>query len=154
MLCSRNAWKDGEILGRLGDRAASGRRADDAPLQALAGQDPDMLVLWGSQVECVSALARLERAAALDVRAASIALERLTQLVDERHEVEPGDVIRENAMRFLRVHLLRAADALQLAAAFVAAEHRPSSLQIVTLDERLADAARKEGFALVDIAAG
>ena len=54
---------------------------------------------------------------------------------------------------FLRVHPLRAADALQLAAAFVAAERRPASLQVVTLDERLADAMRKEGFALVDIAA-
>jgi predicted nucleic acid-binding protein len=52
------------------------------------------------------------------------------------------------------VHPLRAADALQLAAAFVAAERRPSSLQVVTLDERLADAMRKEGFAVVDIAAG
>jgi uncharacterized protein len=48
---------------------------------------------------------------------------------------------------------LRAADALQLAAAFVAAEGRPSSLQLVTLDERLADAASKEGFILVDTAA-
>jgi predicted nucleic acid-binding protein len=57
-------------------------------------------------------------------------------------------------VRFLRVHPLRAADALQLAAAFMAAERRPASLQVVTLDERLADAARKEGFALVDIAAG
>ncbi len=54
-------------------------------------------------------------------------------------------------MRFLRVHPLRAADALQLAAACVAAERRPPSLQIVTLAERLGDAARKEGFALVDV---
>jgi predicted nucleic acid-binding protein len=56
-------------------------------------------------------------------------------------------------VRFLRVHRLRAADALQLAAAFTAAERRPVSLRVVTLDERLADAARKEGFALVDTGA-
>jgi predicted nucleic acid-binding protein len=49
---------------------------------------------------------------------------------------------------------LRAADALQLAAAFIAAERRPPSLEVITLDERLADAARKEGFALVDLTAG
>ncbi len=54
-------------------------------------------------------------------------------------------------MRFLRVHPLRAADALQLAAAFTASERRPASLEIVTLDERLADAARKEGFTLIDV---
>ena len=51
------------------------------------------------------------------------------------------------------MHPLRAADALQLAAAFIAAERRPVSLQVVTLDERLDDAMRKEGFALIDIAA-
>jgi predicted nucleic acid-binding protein len=43
---------------------------------------------------------------------------------------------------------LRAADALQLAAAYVAAERRPPSLEVVTLDDRLAAAARKEGFVL------
>ena len=42
---------------------------------------------------------------------------------------------------------------LQLAAAFVAAERRPASLQVVTLDERLAEAMRKEGLAVVDIEA-
>jgi len=49
------------------------------------------------------------------------------------------------------VHPLRAADALQLAAAFVAAERQPSSLAVVTLDDRLAVAARKEGFVLIDV---
>jgi predicted nucleic acid-binding protein len=123
-------------------------------LQALAGQDPDMLVWWGSQLECVFALTRIERTATLDAMAVSTSFERLKQLADNWHEVEPGGIVRESAVRFLRVHSLRAADALQLAAAFVAAERRPPSLQFVTLDERLADAARKEGFELVDIAAG
>ena len=123
-------------------------------LQALAARDPDMLVWWGSAVECGSALARLERAAALDVKGIALASNRLTQLANGWHEIEPSDIVRESAMRFLRVHPLRGADALQLAAAFIAAEHRPASLQVVTLDERLADAARKEGFALVDLTAG
>jgi hypothetical protein len=35
-------------------------------LTALAAEDPAMLVWWGSEVECVSALARLERNAAID----------------------------------------------------------------------------------------
>jgi uncharacterized protein len=91
------------------------------PLQALAGQDPDVLVWWGSQVECVSALTRLERAGALDTKAVSTSFERLKQLADSWHEVEPGGIVAESAVRFLRVHSLRAADALQLAAAFVAA---------------------------------
>jgi uncharacterized protein len=123
-------------------------------LQALAGRDPDMLVWWGSEVECVSALARLERAAALDAKGIALASNRLTQLANGWHEIEPSEIVRESAMRFLHVHPLRAADALQLAAAFIAAERRPPSLEVITLDERLADAARKEGFALVDLTAG
>ena len=104
-------------------------------------------------MECASALARLERGALLDVKGAASAFDRLKQLANGWHEIEPSEIIRENALRFLRVHPLRAADALQLAAAFTASERRPASLQVVTLDERLADAARKEGFTLVDIAA-
>jgi len=121
-------------------------------LQSIAAKDPAMLVWWGSQVECNSALARRERDGALDMRAMVLALQRLQQLADAWHEVDPSDAIRDAAIRFLRVHPLRAADALQLAAAFLAAERRPPSLEMVTLDDRLADAARREGFAIVDLA--
>jgi hypothetical protein len=122
-------------------------------LQALAAEDSAILVWWGSEVECVSALARLERDGALSVGAMTLALRRLRQLATGWHEVDPSDAIREAATRFLRVHPLRAADALQLAAAFLAAERRPAASEIVTLDDRLAAAARKEGFAVIDLAA-
>jgi hypothetical protein len=42
--------------------------------------------------------------------------------------------------------LLRAADALQLAAALIVCDERPESLSFVCLDDRLREAARKEGF--------
>lgn len=122
-------------------------------LQALAQRDPDMLAWWGSGVECASALARLEREQTLDAKGAALAFQRLRQIADAWHEIEPSELVRESAVRFLRVHPLRAADALQLAAAFVAAERRPSTLEVVTLDDRLADAMRKEGFTLIDIMA-
>jgi predicted nucleic acid-binding protein len=122
-------------------------------LQELVRRDPEMLVWWGSEVECLSALTRLERADVLDAKGIALASDRLKQLANGWHEIEPNEIVRENAMRFLRVHPLRAADALQLAAAFMAAERRPASLQMITLDERLEDAARREGFALVDVAA-
>ena len=80
-------------------------------LQALAAKDAAMLVWWGSAVECISALARLERNSALNARAMTLALQRLRQLTAGWHEVDPSDEIRETAARFLRVHPLRAADA-------------------------------------------
>ena len=118
-------------------------------LQALAEKDPTMVVCWATEVECASALARLEREGGIDATVAAHAFERMTQLAGGWYEVDPNDGVREAAVRLLRVHQLRAADALQLAAAFVAAEHRPSTLELVTLDERLAAAARKEGFDVV-----
>ena len=117
-------------------------------VQAIAEQDSTMLVWSATEVECASAIARLERDGALDDVAGAEAFDRLRHLASGWHEVEPSDAVREAAVRFLRVHPLRAAGALQLAAAFVAAERRPSSIEVVTLDDRLAAAARKEGFAL------
>jgi predicted nucleic acid-binding protein len=119
-------------------------------MQSLLAADPSVLAWWGTEVECASAIARLERDGHLDDRVASQALGRLKQLVGGWHEVDPSDAIREAAVRFLRVHALRAADALQLAAAFIAAERRPSSLEVVTLDDRLAVAARREGFLVIE----
>lgn len=120
-------------------------------VQTLAAKDAGMLVWWATAVECASAIARLEREGALDEAAAREAFHRLTQLATGWHEVDPSDSLRETAVRFLRVHPLRAADGLQLAAAFMAAERSPSSLEIVTLDDRLAAAARKEGFPVIDV---
>jgi len=54
--------------------------------------------------------------------------------------------LRDAARRLLRVHDLRAADALQLAAALAAAEGRPMTLTLLCLDDRLGAAAEREGF--------
>ena len=140
-------WDASAIVPLVVDETVSRR------LQSLAAEDSAMLVWWGSELECVSALARREREGALDSQAMTTALERLQQIAAAWHEIDPSDVIRQTATRFVRVHSMRAADSLQLAAAFAAAEHRPASLELVTLDERLADAARKEGFVVIDLAA-
>jgi len=122
-------------------------------LRTLLMDDSFMVVWWATHTECAAALARLDREGLLDTQSLSAAHKRLSQLVANSEEVDPHDEVRETAARFLRVHPLRAADALQLAAAFVAAERRPTSLQLVTLDERLATAARKEGFGVIALPA-
>lgn len=48
-------------------------------------------------------------------------------------------------------YALRAADALQLGAALVAADGDPQSLELVTLDRRLAEAALQEGFPVLGV---
>jgi predicted nucleic acid-binding protein len=81
-------------------------------------------------------------------RSAAAARGRLDRFAATWQEVQPSEVLREHALRFLRVHELRAADALQLAAGVAAAEDRPTTLAFVCLDDRLAAAAEREGFPL------
>jgi predicted nucleic acid-binding protein len=118
---------------------------------ALYRDDSDVLTWWGTQVECASALSRLAREAGLSVSNMTASFRRLSGLAKSWHEVEPGEMVRETAHRFLRVHDLRAADALQLAAAFLAAEGHPRTLEIVSLDQRLNTAALLEGFEVIDL---
>ncbi len=109
-------------------------------------RDPEVVVWWATEFECVSALAHLEREAFIDAPAMAEAIARLDALALAWHEIQPGTRTRQVAVRLLRTHGLRAGDALQLAAAIAASEDSPGSLPLVTLDARLATAAQREGF--------
>lgn len=71
---------------------------------------------------------------------------RSRELAEASHLVADIEGVKTLARRLLRVHPLRSADALQLAAALVWAGGRPQGRTLLTLDERLALAARREGF--------
>jgi predicted nucleic acid-binding protein len=111
--------------------------------------DPRVITWWGTELECASAIARSERERRIVGPEMTTAFAKLEALRASWVEIEPSAILREIALRLIRVHPLRAPDALQLAAATVASEHRPPSLQFVTLDDRLADAASREGFPVV-----
>jgi predicted nucleic acid-binding protein len=115
-------------------------------LRDLAEDRRRIVVWWAAPVECASAVVRRERAGDLDPEGASEALVTLDGLTGDWSEVPPTGRLRDAARRLVRVHDLRAADALQLAAAHAASELSPVLLEFVTLDERLALAARREGF--------
>ena len=114
-------------------------------MRAQYRSDPVVAAWWGSRVECESAISRLEREGLLESRSAAAARQRLDRFAAGWHEVQPVDPVRDGARRLLRVHDLRVADSLQLAAALAACEGRPASLEFVCLDDRLAAAAQCEG---------
>ena len=122
-------------------------------MRSLYRADAGVLAWWGTRIECESAIARLEREGTLRPRSAAAARGRLDRFAATWQEVQPFELLREDALRFLRVHDLRAADALQLAAALAAAEGRPTTLTFVCLDDRLAAAAEREGFPLAGMPA-
>ena len=119
----------------------------------LLNEDPRMTVWWATPVECASAIARRRRADALSAADQDSAYEVLDRLSSAWFEIQPGQLVRSCAFRVLRVHSLRAADALQLAAALVwagaPATGPASASEIVTLDGRLAEAARLEGLSVL-----
>ncbi len=120
-----------------------------AAVRLAFARDPEVVAWWATELECVSALTRLEREGALTATSIADALHRLDELSMGWREVQPIGRIRQIASRLLRVHPLRAGDALQLGAAIVASEDQPATLPFVTLDDRLATAAEREGFATV-----
>lgn len=116
-----------------------------AAVKRLLSEDAGMAVWWGTPIECASAAARLRREERLTVAEEGRVLELLGTLRASWLEVLPSEEVRDHAMRMLRVHALKAADALQLAAARVWAGSAGGA-ELVTYDERLALAARLEGF--------
>ncbi len=108
-----------------------------------------MTVWWGTTVECTSAFARRRREDRRWESEERSALERLGLLAEMWTEVGPTTALRHLAIRLVRVHALRAGDAFQLAAALESASGNPMGLGFVTLDWRLAEAARLEGFSVM-----
>jgi len=133
-------WDSSAVLPLLVPEARS------EGLIELVKDDPATAVWWATPVECASALARLTREGRLKEAGLRVASERLVEAGRGWTEVPPIERVRDQAMRLLRLHALRAADAFQLAAAIVLADYEPKTLPFVSLDPQLGDAARREGF--------
>jgi predicted nucleic acid-binding protein len=118
-------------------------------LKQLAEEDGAMAAWWASPIECYSAFARLRREEALDSVEEGQARDLVRALMVRWTEVGPSTDVREGAGRALLLHPLRAADSLQLAAALVWAKRQPASHHFVCLDQRLREAAQREGFVIL-----
>jgi len=122
-------------------------REAQSPLCRKWLRSDSVVLVWAlAATEVASALARKRRDGALAPRLFLEAKRRLAKLETAWHEVAQYDGVRVRARRLLETHALRAADALHLAAALVAFEEQTAGVAFVTFDERLAEAADKEGF--------
>ena len=135
-------WDSSAILPLLVDERTS------ASVAALYESDPHQIVWCLTEIEAASALARREREGR-DAADVDRALSKLRILTERWDEVTSLQIVRARALRVLSTHGLRAADALQLAAALVFCDERTESLPFVCLDDRLADSARRERFPVV-----
>ncbi len=136
-------WDSSAIVTALGEQTDAEGRA------ALLRQDGEATTWWASKVECPAAVYRLRREGVVDERGLTQLLRKLESFFETCVEIEATEEVRRRAIRLLRTHPLRAADALQLAAALVACRENPGSLPFVSSDQRLNTAAEQEGFTVL-----
>ena len=108
--------------------------------------DSEIIVWTLTRVELLSAMARRRREDITSAPMLSAARRNIMRAWDGWSEITSVDLVRRHAERFVESYPLRAADALQLGAALMAADGDPRNLEFVTLDRTLADVAEREGF--------
>jgi len=135
-------WDSSAVIPLLLEQPMSERA------RGLLAEDPDVVIWWATPIECASAFARLRREDLLTEAQEAEASRSMEQLRVGWFEMLPGDQVRAQAMRVLRLHALGAADSLQLAAA-LEWSGSPATGTLVTFDARLASAAEREGFSVL-----
>jgi predicted nucleic acid-binding protein len=125
------------------------RESTSEAVKGLLKSEEDMVVWWTTRIECLSALSRRHREKTLSSSDNLKARAILSALAEAWSEVQPTEMIRQRAERLLSIHPLRAADALQLAAALIWAQENPRGLALVCLDHNLREAALREGFSVL-----
>lgn len=115
-------------------------------VRRLLEADSSLVVWWLTRTECVSALARRGRDGQLGAQGEQRARRALASLAEAWAEVLPTEPFRLRTERLLAVHALRCADAIQLGAALLWSRGNPTGHAVVSFDERLREASRREGF--------
>jgi predicted nucleic acid-binding protein len=136
-------WDSSAVVPLIVQQAAS------AEAEGWLTEDGAVVVWTLTIVEVVSALRRSVRDGAMPEPAAREAEELARALVGGAHIVTDVERAKALACRLLRVHGLRGADALQLAAALSWADGHADGLLVHTFDKRLGEAAAREGFRVI-----
>lgn len=132
-------WDSSALVPLCVDQGASA-------LAKAALKNKSLAVWWGTPVEMTSAFTRLLRGGEISPEDFRTALARLGQLRRRWIEVQPTEAVRDLAEKLLQRHSLRAADALQLAAALIWSRQNPQKRVFVCFDGRLAEGAKGENF--------
>jgi predicted nucleic acid-binding protein len=121
-------------------------RQTNTPQSLLWRRRYQTVIWWLTPVEIASALARLLRIGQLDTNGWGRAL-KLGRALDEAwFVIKPTEALRTRAVDIVKRYDLRAADALQLAAAVEWCEAAPRGRKFLSVDKKLREAATLIGF--------
>jgi uncharacterized protein len=138
-------WDTSAIVPLIVTQPASG------VVGGLLREDDALAVWWGTWVEGAVTISRLGRGGELNEEAAEETRDALDLLAEDWREVEPTGEVRLLAALLTQWYPLEAADAFQLAAAFVWRESGANGDDFVCLDARLRRAATDEGFDVLPV---
>ena len=111
----------------------------------------EIAVWWATPVEMRSAFERLLRMSQLTAPQHAAAGARLEKLRRGWRELQPSEALRAQAETLLTSYSLKAADALQLAAAWTWCLGYPQTCVFISGDAQLLEAARQLGFQIVAV---
>jgi predicted nucleic acid-binding protein len=127
------------------------KEAATAEVQSWQAVDPGITTWMMTRIEVFSAVAKRKRERPELAALWNRAIRDVNEIASKWIEISDAGPVRRHAERIILDHPLHAADALQLGAALVAADGDPQSLELVTLDRRLAEAAQREGFPILGL---
>lgn len=113
---------------------------------SLLSMNSSMALWWATPVECYGALTRAKRRGRIAASNFLRGERTLRSIFAHAVEIDPWIEVRELAIQLTEKHPLRAADALQLAAALDWCGGNTRGESFVCLDDRLRGAAALEGF--------
>jgi predicted nucleic acid-binding protein len=125
------------------------------PLCVVQGSTPSVVrlyksypavVWWATPVEIASALALLVRTREISSGDCAKARQVAAALAEEWSVVQPSNALCARATQLVERYDLRAADAMQLAAALGWCENVPRGEIFLTADQKLREAAVRSGF--------
>ena len=114
-------------------------------------QETSIVVWWGTTIEIRSALARLVRMQQATAAEIAQGIRLLDELRQSWQEIQPDETLRTFAEELPDRFSLRAADALQLAAAYTWTMNRPAGRPFISGDKRLLESAEQLGFRTIAV---
>lgn len=111
----------------------------------------EIVAWWATPVEARNSLARLVRMLEIGGDQRDKAIDRFEELRMDWTEVDPSESLRYFAESLPDRFALRAADALQLAAAHTWAMQSPAGRPFISGDKRLLEAAEQLGFRTIAV---
>jgi len=135
-----NYWDASALVNLFVEQAHTQKYLD------LHQRDARILTAWHAVPECASAFCRLHREGLLGEKELGDLLARLENQSARWFVISSGKRLEQLTLRALRIHPLRAMDAIHLASACLARGDESAPMGFFTEDGRLETAAGKEGF--------